>query len=55
MALIEDNTGNWRVGVLFSQTGVTSVIELTQLDATLCTVSKPSEWIGPPQLGGRAQ
>ena len=30
MALIEDNTGNWRVGVLFSQTGVTSGIERTQ-------------------------
>ena len=26
MALIEDNSGNWRVGVLFSQTGVPAVL-----------------------------
>src|SRR6201998_148934 len=40
MALIEDNTGNWRVGVLFSQTGVTSGIERTQLNATLLAIEE---------------
>src|SRR6201998_2177268 len=40
MALIEDNTGSWRVGVLFSQTGVTSGIERTQLNATLLAIEE---------------
>jgi len=40
MALIEDNSGNWRVGVLFSQTGVTSGIERTQLNATLLAIEE---------------
>ena len=40
MALIEDNSGNWRVGVLFSQTGVTSAIERTQLNATLLAIEE---------------
>src|ERR1700753_926178 len=40
MALVEDNTGNWRVGVLFSQTGVTSTIERTQLNATLLAIEE---------------
>src|SRR6201992_4062260 len=40
MALVEDNTGNWRVGVLFSQTGVTSSIERTQFNATLLAIEQ---------------
>src|ERR1700752_3627231 len=40
MALTEDNTGNWRVGVLFSQTGVTSGIERSQLNATLLAIEE---------------
>src|ERR1700754_1241134 len=40
MALIDDNSGNWRVGVLFSQTGVTSTIERTQLNATLLAIEE---------------
>jgi branched-chain amino acid transport system substrate-binding protein len=40
MALMEDNSGNWRVGVLFSQTGVTSAIEQTQLNATLLAIEE---------------
>src|ERR1700741_3039415 len=40
MALIEDNSGNWRVGVLFSQTGVTAAIERTQLNATLLAIEE---------------
>jgi len=40
MALLEDNTGSWRVGVLFSQTGVTSTIERTQLNATLLAIEE---------------
>ena len=40
MALLEDSTGSWRVGVLFSQTGVTSAIERTQLNATLLAIEE---------------
>jgi branched-chain amino acid transport system substrate-binding protein len=40
MALLEDNTGTWRVGVLFSQTGVTSGIERTQTNATLLAIEE---------------
>ena len=40
MALVEDNSGNWRVGVLFSQTGVTAGIERTQLNATLLAIEE---------------
>src|SRR4029077_19554645 len=40
MALAEDNSGPWRVGVLFSQTGVTSAIERTQLNATLLAIEE---------------
>src|ERR1700731_1204039 len=40
MALVEDNSGPWRVGVLFSQTGVTSAIERTQLNATLLAIEE---------------
>src|SRR5260370_20539703 len=40
MTLIEENSGNWRVGVLFSQTGVTSAIEQTQLNATLLAIEE---------------
>jgi branched-chain amino acid transport system substrate-binding protein len=40
MTLIEDNSGNWRVGVLFSQTGVTAAIERTQLNATLLAIEE---------------
>jgi branched-chain amino acid transport system substrate-binding protein len=31
MGSMENDTDAWRVGVLFSQTGVTSAIERTQL------------------------
>jgi branched-chain amino acid transport system substrate-binding protein len=37
---LEDNTGTWRVGVLFSQTGVTSAIEHTQVNATLLAIEE---------------
>jgi branched-chain amino acid transport system substrate-binding protein len=40
MALLENDTGSWRVGVLFSQTGVTSTIENTQLNATLLAIEE---------------
>src|ERR1700749_1848986 len=40
MALVEDNSGTWRVGVLFSQTGVTSGIERTQLNGTLLAIGE---------------
>jgi branched-chain amino acid transport system substrate-binding protein len=40
MALVDDNSGPWRVGVLFSQTGVTSAIERTQLNATLLAIAE---------------
>jgi branched-chain amino acid transport system substrate-binding protein len=35
-----DDSGNWRVGVLFSQTGVTSAIEQSQLNATLLAIDE---------------
>jgi branched-chain amino acid transport system substrate-binding protein len=34
------DSGNWRVGVLFSQTGVTSAIEQSQLNATLLAIDE---------------
>lgn len=34
------SVGTWRVGVLFSQTGVTSAIEQTQLNATLLAIDE---------------
>ncbi|WP_454643756.1 transporter substrate-binding domain-containing protein [Bradyrhizobium liaoningense] len=37
---IEQISGNWRVGVLFSQTGVTQAIERTQLEATLLAIEE---------------
>src|SRR5580698_2460704 len=40
MALVDDNSGPWRVGVLFSQSGVTSAIERTQLNATLLAIEE---------------
>ncbi len=40
MRLMKDNTGNWRVGVLFSQTGMTSAIEQSQLNATLLAIDE---------------
>jgi branched-chain amino acid transport system substrate-binding protein len=40
MVLKEDNSGAWRVGVLFSRTGVTSTIERTQLNATLLAIEE---------------
>jgi ABC-type branched-subunit amino acid transport system substrate-binding protein len=40
MALAESNKGPWRVGVLFSQTGVTSVIERSQLNGTLLALEE---------------
>ncbi|MDB5876364.1 MAG: hypothetical protein JWQ07_5806, partial [Ramlibacter sp.] len=38
--MAEDNSGPWRVGVLFSQTGVTSAVERTQLNATLLAIEE---------------
>ncbi|MDB5579472.1 MAG: hypothetical protein JWR80_4648 [Bradyrhizobium sp.] len=38
--MVEDNSGPWRVGVLFSQTGVTSAVERTQLNATLLAIEE---------------
>jgi branched-chain amino acid transport system substrate-binding protein len=35
-----DKAGPWRVGVLFSQTGVTSAIEQTQLNGTLLAIAE---------------
>src|SRR5271166_4750707 len=40
MAVADDNAGSWRVGVLFSQTGVTRAIEQTQLNATLLAIEE---------------
>src|ERR1700733_6443245 len=40
MASVDDNSGPWRVGVLFSQSGVTSAIERTQLNATLLAIEE---------------
>src|ERR1700742_3490923 len=40
MALVDDNSGPWRVGVLFSQTGVTSAVEQSQLNATQLAIEK---------------
>jgi branched-chain amino acid transport system substrate-binding protein len=36
----QGNGGNWRVGVLFSQTGVTSAIEQSQLNGTLLAIDE---------------
>jgi branched-chain amino acid transport system substrate-binding protein len=36
----KDKGGPWRVGVLFSQTGVTSAIEQTQINATLLAIDE---------------
>src|SRR6266516_4875827 len=40
MSLSENNDGPWRVGILFSQTGVTSAIEQSQLNATLLAIEE---------------
>ncbi len=40
MALVDDSSGPWRVGVLFSQSGVTSAIERTQLNGTLLAIEQ---------------
>jgi branched-chain amino acid transport system substrate-binding protein len=40
MGSTEDHSDSWRVGVLFSQTGVTSTIERTQLNATLLAIEE---------------
>src|ERR1700704_3762437 len=40
MSFNEDTNGPWRVGVLFSQTGVTSAIEQSQLNATLLAIEE---------------
>ena len=40
MDRIRDKGDNWRVGVLFSQTGVTSAIEQTQINATLLAIDE---------------
>lgn len=36
----QGNGSNWRVGVLFSQTGVTSAIEQSQLNGTLLAIDE---------------
>src|SRR6201996_4985120 len=40
MGSSEDNKAPWRVGVLFSQTGVTSAVEQSQLNATLLAIGE---------------
>jgi branched-chain amino acid transport system substrate-binding protein len=40
MSSSEDNKAPWRVGVLFSQTGVTSAVEQSQLNATLLAIEE---------------
>ena len=40
MSFSEDTDAPWRVGVLFSQTGVTSAIEQSQLNATLLAIQE---------------
>src|SRR5271163_5241971 len=40
MSLSENTDGPWRVGVLFSQTGVTSAVEQSQLNATLLAIDE---------------
>src|SRR5258707_2170553 len=40
MSFSEDTNGPWRVGILFSQTGVTSAIEQSQLNATLLAIEE---------------
>ncbi|RJF76336.1 transporter substrate-binding domain-containing protein [Rhodopseudomonas palustris] len=40
MAASDEKRGSWRVGVLFSQTGVTSTIERSQLNATLLAIEE---------------
>jgi branched-chain amino acid transport system substrate-binding protein len=40
MAVVDGNSGDWRVGVLFSQTGVTQAVERTQLNATLLAIEE---------------
>jgi branched-chain amino acid transport system substrate-binding protein len=40
MTLVDDSSGPWRVGVLFSQSGVTAAIERTQLNATLLAIEQ---------------
>jgi branched-chain amino acid transport system substrate-binding protein len=40
MSFNEDTNGPWRVGILFSQTGVTSAIEQSQLNATLLAIEE---------------
>jgi branched-chain amino acid transport system substrate-binding protein len=40
MVQVEDNSGNWRIGVLYSQTGVAAAIERTQLNGTLLAIEE---------------
>src|SRR3979409_2382934 len=40
MSFSENPGGPWRVGVLFSQTGVTSAVEQSQLNATLLAIEE---------------
>jgi branched-chain amino acid transport system substrate-binding protein len=40
MTVTDDNSDSWRVGVLFSQTGVTRGIEQSQLNATLLAIEQ---------------
>jgi len=40
MTVVQENSGVWRVGVLFSQTGATQAIERTQLNATLLAIDE---------------
>lgn len=40
MSFSENTGAPWRVGVLFSQTGVTSAVEQSQLNATLLAIEE---------------
>ncbi len=40
MSFSEGTSGPWRVGILFSQTGVTSAVEQSQLNATLLAIEE---------------
>jgi branched-chain amino acid transport system substrate-binding protein len=40
MSFSENTDAPWRVGVLFSQTGVTAAVEQSQLNATLLAIEE---------------
>src|SRR6266702_4982862 len=53
MSFSEGTSGPWRVGILFSQTGVTSAIEQSQLNATLLAIEEVNA--GGGVLGRRVE